>query len=94
MLAHLQRILCVSQAQREEEPNGQQQRMKIPHHHGMVAQLQMIARYVALKARDALPVQFLCVSIKVLPVVLVEKADVKANAQSRKTSFSQSKRSP
>ena len=72
MFAHLQRILCIGQAQGKEEPNGQQQRMEVPHHHGMVAQLQMIARHIALKARDALPVQLLCVSIKILPVVFVE----------------------
>ena len=56
MLAHLQRVLHVSQVQGEEEPNRQQQRMEVPHHYRMVAQLQMIARHIALKACDALPV--------------------------------------
>ena len=72
MLAHLQRVLHVGQVQGEEEPNRQQQRMEVPHHHGMIAQLQMVARHIALKTRDALPVQLLCISIKILPVVLVE----------------------
>ena len=56
MLAHFEWILRIGQAQRKQKTNRQHQRMKVPDHHRMFPQFQMIARHIPIKARDTLPI--------------------------------------
>ena len=64
LLADAQRILFVRQRHAEQNPDVQQQRMKIPDQRGVLLQLQMVGRRVALKrghaAGTAVPVIIAC----------------------------------
>ncbi len=73
MRTKFHRIVKLSQPDGKQEFYRQHQRMEVPHHHGMVAQFQVIARRVSFKAGKSFLVQCQGVFIQYVLVMVVHE---------------------